>query len=475
MRVVIHSDSSPTIGSGHVARALALAEALRAAGSSVELAADELLEPHRSAAAALGVQVVERRVADRQPDWVVVDADHLGPAARSGLADDGVPRLVIDDLGAPAPDAALVVNANLYAGPGRPALDTEGEQLFGPSYALLRAEYTHAAAERAAPERVGRVLVTMGGADPPDATRVAIMMLAALEDRPTTRVVIGAAHPAASDRLADAHAAGFEAIVGPRSLRPHLAWSDLVVGACGTTVLETARLGRPLVGVVIAANQEPVASAVEAESLGVVAGRHPTLHPDQLRGAYDRLASDPVRRGRIAEIGPSLVDGRGARRVADALASGPLTLRPAGPEDSELLLAWRNDADARRASFDERAVDPVTHAEWLHARLGDPHHRIYVGEVGGAPIGVVRFALDDRRATVSVALDAGRRGRGIGARLIRAGVVRLAREGAADEVDAWIRPDNAASIAAFTTAGFRPLAQDLPDRRLYRQRLSPVG
>jgi UDP-2,4-diacetamido-2,4,6-trideoxy-beta-L-altropyranose hydrolase len=474
MRVTIHSDSSPAIGAGHVARCLALAEALVAGGATVELAADELLDGQRARAAELGVHVVDRRSADREPDWVVIDGYHLRGNGRASLAGPGVPRLVIEDLGRPIPDATLVVNGNLYAAPGRSSMSTVGEQLLGPPYALLRSDYANAGPERSDPAVVERVLVTMGGADPSDATRLAIESLARLEEKPAIRVVVGAAQPAASARATQARSAGFEAVLAPPSLLRHIAWSDIVVGACGTTVLEVARLGRPLVGIIIADNQEPVAEAVEAESLGIVAGRHPGLSIEQLGQAYALMASDAEWRSRIAHVGPQRVDGRGARRVVDALASGPLHLRRATMGDRDRLLSWRNDAATREASLDRRPVLGEEHEEWLRARIDDPAHRILIGELSGVPVGVVRFATENRVATISIAVDADRRRRGIGSRLIGAGVSQLAREGVADRVDAWIRADNRASLAAFTAAGFRSVDQDAPDRRLYRQQLTPM-
>jgi UDP-2,4-diacetamido-2,4,6-trideoxy-beta-L-altropyranose hydrolase len=474
MRVTIHSDSSPAIGAGHVARCLALAEALVAGGATVELAADELLDGQRARAGELGVQVVDRLSANREPDWAVIDGYHLQGKARASLARPGVPRLAIDDLGGPIPDAALVVNGNLYAAPGRPSMSTAAEQLLGPTYALLRSEYADAGPERSDPAVVERVLVTMGGADPSDATRLAIETLARHGERPAVRVVVGAAHAASSARAAEARSAGFEAVLAPPSLLPHLAWSDIVVGACGTTVLEVARLGRPLVGIIIADNQEPVAKAVESESLGIVAGRHPGLSVEQLQRAYALIARDAEWRSRIAHVGPQRVDGGGARRVVDALASGPLHLRRATMGDRDRLLSWRNDAATREASFDRQPVAAEEHERWLRARLDDPAHRILIGELSGVPVGVVRFATENHVATISIAVDAGRRRRGIGVRLIGAGVVQLTREGVADRVDAWIRSDNGASLAAFTAAGFRPVDHDASDRRLYRQPLKPM-
>lgn len=197
MRVVVHADASARIGTGHVMRCLALGAALRRNGVEVVLAADELVDDLERRLRDHGIDAVARRDAPADPDWVVIDGYHLDPRRRAGLSDPGVPRLVIDDLGADAADATVVLNQNLYATPAGPShAPTEGELLAGPAYALLRREFVDAAPQRTVPERADSILVTMGGADPSDATSAVIASLAALRSPADVRVLIGPAHPA---------------------------------------------------------------------------------------------------------------------------------------------------------------------------------------------------------------------------------------------------------------------------------------
>ena len=455
MRVVLHADASAVIGTGHVTRCLALAAALQRMGADVTLASAQIVDDLKRRAAALGVPVVDRDAAPRQPDWLVVDGYHLGRAVRASLAEPTVPRLVIDDLGGDVADATMVVNQNLGAGPATMGA-AEVEVLAGPGYALLAEEFAAAEPERPQPPRTERVLVTMGGADPANATALAVEALQlAPETAGSVRVILGPAHPS-PDRIEHAaRAAGFEVIRRAASLAGHLAWADLVVSACGTSVLECARLGRPIVGVVVADNQRRVARALVREGLGIVAGAHPGLTAADLASAIAKLEDDEPTRQRIARVGPSLVDGTGASRVARSMAIGPVTLRDATFDDAGQLLDWRNEPAARRASLDRNRIDPQVHGAWLRQRLQDPAHRIWIGQVGGEPIGVVRFALAGETAIISIALDPGRRGAGLGARLIAAGCARLAAAEDARVVEAVIRVDNQPSITAFRVAGFR--------------------
>ncbi len=476
MRVVLHADASPTMGTGHVMRSLALATALKRQGHEATLAFAEIIEALRTRADALGIPVVERDHAPRDADWIVVDGYHLDAVARADLAELVVPRLVVDDLGTKCGDAAIVLNQNLYATPAGPShARREGELLAGPSYALLGPELTDVDPERLQPPIADRILVTMGGADPNDATSAVVDALTGLAGTPIVRVLLGAAHPTPGAVQARADASGFEVVRDAPSLAPHLEWSELVVSACGSSVLEVARFGRPLVGVVLADNQQAVASAAQREGLGVVVGRHPTLEGAALARTVDAMRTDASFRALAAKRGPELVDGRGAERVAHILRTGPLALRPATMDDADRLLAWRTDPAARAASFDRRPIERDSHVAWLAERLDSPDSPIWIGLLAEEPVGVVRFALERGIATIGVAMDAHRRAAGLGTRLISLGTARVAADTNVRTVDAWVRRENRASEIAFQRAGYRLERDDLPDRRLYRLSLGPMG
>ena len=472
MHVVIHADASTEIGAGHVVRSLALAAALRELGARVTLASAQLPASFTERAVRVGVEIVDRPMAPRDPDWVVVDGYHLAELAPSAIANPGAKRALIVDFGGDVPNAAIVVDPNLGANAlGYPS---DPERLAGPAYALLRAELAGSQAERGQPEIADRILVTLGGADPRDATRLVVAALAEADPRPQVRVVIGPAHPAPDEIERAARAAGFAAIRDASSMAPHLAWADLVVSGCGSGVLEAARLGRPLLGIVLADNQRRVAAAVLKERIGFILGEHPGVTVDDVVEGLGRLRMDRDARDSIARRGPDLVDGHGAQRVARALTTGPLTLRDAALDDADRLLEWRNDQGSREASFDPRRIDRSTHLTWLEDRLSSSSHHIWIGELAGDPIGVVRFAIEGPVATVSVALDPDRRGQGIGARLIASGCARLCAIERGMTFEALIRPGNRASLLAFQHAGFE-IGSVEPDRLRMHLKPEPVG
>jgi UDP-2,4-diacetamido-2,4,6-trideoxy-beta-L-altropyranose hydrolase len=148
----------------------------------------------------------------------------------------------------------------------------------------------------------------------------------------------------------------------------------------------------------------------------------------------------------------------------------PLRLRAATLDDGRLLLAWRNDRETRRQSFNQAPVPWVSHRAWLTAKLADQRCQLHVALAGTAPVGQVRTErLSRSSAEVHIALAPQARGRGLASRVLEL-VARDARRslGVALLV-AHIRPDNVASVIAFVKAGFvfRRLTT-IKDTRCYR-------
>jgi UDP-2,4-diacetamido-2,4,6-trideoxy-beta-L-altropyranose hydrolase len=141
-----------------------------------------------------------------------------------------------------------------------------------------------------------------------------------------------------------------------------------------------------------------------------------------------------------------------------------ITVRRATTDDAMLLLAWANDPVTRAAGFRPDPIDAATHRAWLDERLASPSSRLFVGLERDTPVGQVRLDVEaDGRAEVGIAVAPGARRRGIGRRLLEAGLAAgLADPALHIEVFvARIRPGNVASLALFDRAGFRAAGTDV--------------
>lgn len=123
-----------------------------------------------------------------------------------------------------------------------------------------------------------------------------------------------------------------------------------------------------------------------------------------------------------------------------------LELRPARWGDMRKVWTWNNAPDVRRWSL---SVDPIPfedHERWFRGRLEDPEHRLWIAEIEGRDVGVVRV---DGAGVVSIALAPDARGHGVGTRALALACAREART-----LEAWISEDNIASVRCFERCGF---------------------
>ncbi len=257
--------------------------------------------------------------------WVVVDGYRFGAAYRRRLREAGRRVLCVDDCGdiGPYGDDA-VLNQNPYA--CEAMYEPRGARtrlLLGTRYALLRDEFRawrdH---RRDVPQVVRKILITLGGGDADNVTETVLAALQSLGARDLEAVVlVGGANPHYETLCCTARSVPFPVRVEEnRSEVSHLmAWADLAVAAGGTTCWELALMGLPACVVVVADNQaRGVDSLVD---MGVVAsmGRAAELSAERIARTLDGLIHDHARRQRMQTQGRTLVDGRGAERVARIL------------------------------------------------------------------------------------------------------------------------------------------------------------
>ncbi len=490
----IRADARPDVGIGHLMRCLALAQAWQDRGGTATFVtateSSALLkrlesegfavhrlqaEPASPADAAETAAAAESRGAS----WIVVDGYPFGPTYLQALRNDGVQLMVIDDQATQDFAAAqLIVNPNVQATPELYARDNGADRvLAGSRFALLRREFQVSAAGQSTAARrklPGRVVITMGGSDPPNATGRVLEILSGFDDRRLhLSVILG---PANTHReslepvlktLRRKHEV--ELLVDPPELSVVFARSDLAISAASTTCWELASLGVPLAIVVLADNQRAGAEALAKSGTAVLLGWHKELKANAVLPQLRTLFEKPELLRRLAEDARALIDGRGSARVAERMATYPLQLRAVTAADAAILHEWANDPLTRRMSFSSEMIPWESHVEWLKRRLDDEDCRFcVVQDNDGQPLGQARLDRAGSSATLSFGLAPTARGKGFAARLVRLAAVDSLLAGWCQHVDAWVRPENVPSLAAFRRAGFTergvPQDQARPER-----------
>jgi len=480
--LLVRADATARMGTGHVMRGLALAQAWQDAGGAVTFTAATLPKILQDRLVDEGCEVMSITADPGSPtdvsetiaianrvaaDWIVLDGYQFDSGFQQSLKDSGLRVLAVDDYGhAGRYSADLVLNQNLGANEDLYADRAPSTRLLlGPRFAMLRREFTTAPGwTRRIPDVARKVLVTLGGADPDNVTLTVIKSLGQVcVDGLEAVVVVGASNPhlAVLETAAQRSQVRIELQVNVTDMPALMRWADVAVAAGGTTSWERAAFGLPGLVLVLADNQRRVAEACDAAGLGRNLGWHEQVTETTLAEALGGLLHDLDARTGMVFHSRQVVDGRGAERVLHAMTDFTLLLRPATIDDAQLLWDWVNDPVVRRSAFSSTPIPWDGHVDWLSRQLVNPNCRIYIAQnAAGQPVGQVRFdrtSLREGEIDVNVAAD--HRGRGIGSKLIRAGVKHVFATGWVTRVNAYIKLDNVASLGSFKTAGFEVIGE----------------
>lgn len=439
--LAIRADGSPTIGTGHIARGIALAQRWITDGGDAVLVSLRLPEPLIARAERWGVDVVaapegaEALTATLRalaPKWTSLDGYDFGVAEQRAVREAGSRLLFIDDHGSASRyESDLVLDQNLGADPvmylDRPVGSLA---LLGPRYALLRREFWQGA--RSARSASRRVLLTFGGFGSDD--------LNTLRSTIERRVGGDMELVIASGDVDD--------------MASLMRTCDLAVSAAGSTVWELAATGVPMVLVPVAANQRPVAQALAAAGAAVV---FEMRDPEAVADAVLDLLGDEPERTRLVRAASGITDGDGSRRVVASMDAVALSVRRAKADDAKLLWEWANDPVVRSASVAQEQIPWEAHLRWLDERLRSPTTWFFVGELNGRPVGQVRFDLrSDGAAEIGLSVAAQHRHRSIGAHLLARATAAVLDVARLDHVIGLVRPENMPSARAFEAARFLP-------------------
>jgi UDP-2,4-diacetamido-2,4,6-trideoxy-beta-L-altropyranose hydrolase len=339
--LLIRADASSSIGAGHLMRCFALAQAwMRIAGPvtfcsrcesedlrrRVEEGGARLVHLARSHPDPADLETVRNLVSDLDPAVVVLDGYFFDLEYQRALRAAGPKLAAVDDYAhLPEYDCDFLLNQN-FQGPGlNYVCPGHTRKLLGPSYALLRPEFlAWKTWSRRIEARPKRILVTLGGADPDNASLKVIRVLkrpefAELE----SKVIVGPANPHIEIlKQAAAAPSGRVEVLGSVSNMPDMmAWADLALCAGGSTCWELAFMGLPAMVQVLAENQAGIAGGIEREGVGVNLGWFDRMTEETLGGRLSDLMKDAPRRAEMSRRGRNLVDGLGADRVVRALTS----------------------------------------------------------------------------------------------------------------------------------------------------------
>ncbi|MBL6935716.1 MAG: UDP-2,4-diacetamido-2,4,6-trideoxy-beta-L-altropyranose hydrolase [Alphaproteobacteria bacterium] len=332
MNILFRADAGIDIGSGHLMRCLGLAQYLQDEGASCSILTTAVKEPVVARWREEEIDIQEHQARRGSPEdaaatlaaaatsgaqWIVADGYDFGLDWQRAAKEGGVGLLCFDDLGGASFAADLVVNQNPGAQDLSYDMEGDGRVLAGPDYVMLRRDIRRL--KRETSSGLPRLLVTFGGYDENNLALAAMRELAGVDADFTATVICAADGRGLEETRAFAasHPDRFR-VLPPGDIVSLMAAVDLALCAGGTTALELASLGVPMVLVTVADNQEPGAAALAGAGCARLAGRGVEALPDAARALSDLLC-DAVACGDMGRAGAALVDGDGVERIAKSI------------------------------------------------------------------------------------------------------------------------------------------------------------
>ena len=342
--LVIRADADANIGAGHVVRCLALAEAWRNRSGTVlflSCCSNEALR-RRIESAGCSLTLLDARYPDSgdlystlkllkaiakndgKAPWIVLDGYHFCTDYQHAIRSAGYKLMVIDDIAHLVRyDATVILNHAITASNLTYYCNPDAALLLGTRYGLLRSEFQRwRGLAHPMPPVATNILVTLGGSDAGNVTSKVVEALKEITVPDLKiRIVVGPVYPYLEElkHTVSRSSLNIRLETNVSEMAPLMAWADVAVAAAGTTSWELAFMGVPTLLLVLADNQQLVATGLAESGVARALGTANGFAPIEIAAELQSLMLDCSRRERMAQAGRNALDGKGADRVASFL------------------------------------------------------------------------------------------------------------------------------------------------------------
>jgi UDP-2,4-diacetamido-2,4,6-trideoxy-beta-L-altropyranose hydrolase len=342
MNLIIRTDASIEIGTGHLMRCLALAQAWQNSGgqpifvmaTAVPVLEERLLSEGMNVVHLLvdrgtveDAKETANLAKELNANWIVVDGYHFGNNYQQIIKSSELSLLFIDDYAhADYYCADLILNQNIYAHEAmyvNRGVDTE--LLLGTRYALLRSEFLQWQGwQRSLSPKASKVLVTLGGSDADNVTLKVIQALQLVKiDELEAVVVLGGSNPHYEQLLLASENSLFPIRLEKNvaNMPELMAWADVAITAGGSTCWELAFMGLPSVILILAENQRAIAQTLHEIKVGFNLGEFKDISINEIAKVVSKLLLSPLTLSDMSRYSQVLVDGKGSIKVVTKLIS----------------------------------------------------------------------------------------------------------------------------------------------------------
>jgi len=134
----------------------------------------------------------------------------------------------------------------------------------------------------------------------------------------------------------------------------------------------------------------------------------------------------------------------------------PLFMRLASKGDVDLYFNWANDPLVRELSFNQNEIEYHNHVNWFNSKIENPSYSFYLFEnEKKEAVGQVRIETNTNETIIGISIDHKYRGFGHGVKMLLLACRNFSSIHPNNEIVAYIKQNNIASIRTFETAGFK--------------------
>lgn len=357
--VVIRADANSKIGMGHVMRCLSVADALLKRGEEVLfVTADDTPVPlltkkgvpyrvlhtdYADMEAELpGLLCILQELTQRADIAILVDSYYVTEKYLAALK-KRITTIYMDDIYAFSYPVDMLINYNIYGeemGYEKDAAFADTKLLLGTKYVPLRAEFTVGAGyvqsrkelslgvANVTPAEEGGILITTGGSDSFNLAGQLLMEAMkydALKEK-EYHVVSGSLNPHIGElqALAKKHE-NIHIHCNVTNMAELMAESEVALSAGGSTLYELCAMGVPVIAFSFAENQEHLVQTFVKRGIAQYGGNYRTDGNKMIQNTIaglETLLEDKNLRTEYRKKARTLVDGKGADRIAEAIISG---------------------------------------------------------------------------------------------------------------------------------------------------------
>lgn len=326
MKIVIRTDASNAIGSGHVMRCLTLANQLKNVGFTIIFICRKFPGNSISHIRNQGFLVEELQDYGAQDHWswikenweldaeetqnvilrfntpvkmIIIDHYSIDSKWENRIRQHVKKIMVVDDLADRHHDCDLLLDQNYYINM-QDRYDTllpeACTKLLGPNYVLIRDEFLNSNTKEISRNgHIERILIFFGGSDPTGETLKTLKSLSNLNmPEVYLDVVVGESNPQKlkiQDFCRKIPTVTFHVQVN--NMAELMMQADLAIGAGGSNMWERCILALPSMSIIVANNQKELVEAVAIAGATVNLGESRNVTPNIIQKSLQNLMKNP--------------------------------------------------------------------------------------------------------------------------------------------------------------------------------------